>query len=302
MDSQTPSTWSEKIFAAHRRREGILLPATDTYRLVDGDGDSLGGLAIDVYAGHWLLQTRPGFVLPAFPPEFGYRSLFLKILSARDRQAPIHLAGEPITEPFLAGENGMRFWINFQAGYSQGLFLDQRENRDEIRRTVAGQTVLNTFAYTCAFGVAAALGGARTVNVDLSRHYLDWGRRNYEANGLDPSRHDFIYGDALAWLRRFARRGERFDTVVLDPPTFSRDRKAGVFRIEEDYGMIVDLACAVLTKRGRLLCCANTHRLSAAQFRAILRHALPARPSIIERRMPPDFPGSDYLKSFWVEW
>jgi 23S rRNA (cytosine1962-C5)-methyltransferase len=301
MNSQTPNTWAEKISAARRRREGTLPPKTDAYRLVDGDGDSLGGLVIDVYAGHWLLQTRPDFVLPEFPPGFGYRSLFLKVLSPRDRQAPSHLAGQQVAAPFLAEENGMRFWIDFQAGYSQGIFLDQRDNRDEVRRTVAGQTVLNTFAYTCAFGVAAAMGGARTVNVDLSRHYLDWGRRNYEANGLDPARHDFIYGDVLAWLRRFAKRGERFDAVVLDPPTFSRGRNTRVFRIERDYGLVVDLACAVLTKRGRLLCCANTHRLSAAQFRAILRHALPTRATIAERQMPPDFPGSDHLKTFWVE-
>src|SRR4051812_12684055 len=101
MDTQTPSTWSEKIFAARRRRESILSPMTNAYRLVDGDGDSLGGLAIDVYAGHWLLQTRPGFLLPDFPAAFGYRSLFLKVLAARDRQAPTHLAGEPVTGPFL---------------------------------------------------------------------------------------------------------------------------------------------------------------------------------------------------------
>jgi 23S rRNA (cytosine1962-C5)-methyltransferase len=149
--------------------------------------------------------------------------------------------------------------------------------------------------------VAAALGGALTVNLDLSRSNLDWGKRNYAANGIDPSTHDFIYGDAFDWLRRFNRRDRRFDVVVLDPPTFSRDRRSHVFRLEHDSGSLVELALGVLNPGGTLLCCANTHRLPGAHFQALLHSALPPAAKLSPRPMPEDFPGSDYLKTFWVE-
>jgi 23S rRNA (cytosine1962-C5)-methyltransferase len=301
MHSQIPKLCSEKILAAYQRRAKTVPPGTDAFRLVDGRGDQLDGITIDVFAGRWLIQTRPGSWLPPFPPELGYRSLYHKLLSPEKREFPAYLAGEPLSGPFLVQENGCKFWIDFQAGYSQGLFLDQRDNRSELRRRCASKTVLNTFAYTCGFGVAAALGGALAVNLDLSQSNLDWGRRNFAANGIDPSAHDFIYGDAFDWLRRFNRRERRFDMVVLDPPTFSRDRRSHIFRLEHDYGSLVELARGVLNPGGTLLCCANTHRLPGAHFQALLRSALPPSAKLTPRRMPEDFPGSDYLKTFWVE-
>ena len=81
--------------------------------------------------------------------------------------------------------------------------------------------MLNVFAYTCAFSLCAAAAGARATSLDLSRRYLDWGRANFEANGIDPAPHDWIFGDAFDWLRRLAKKGRAFDVVVLDPPTFS---------------------------------------------------------------------------------
>ncbi|MBV9488310.1 MAG: class I SAM-dependent rRNA methyltransferase [Verrucomicrobia bacterium] len=303
MHSQRAKMWLEKIPAAQRRRKRMVPPDTDAFRLVDGGGDHLSGVTIDAFAGRWLVETRPDLTLPPFPPELGFRSLYHIARSPDQRQGPVHIGGEPVPEPFLVQESGCKFWIDFQSGYSQGLFLDQRDNRAEVRRSSGrDKTVLNTFAYTCAFGLAAALGGAHTVNLDLSRHYLDWGKRNYTANGIDPGTHDFIYGDVFDWIRRFHRRERRFDLVILDPPTFSRDRhRSRVFRVERDYGALVELASGVLAAGGRMLCCANTHRLPAARFEAILRASLSPPVRLSGRRMPPDFTGSDYLKTFWVE-
>ena len=90
--------------------------------------------------------------------------------------------------------------------------------------------VLNTFAYTCGFSVCAAAAGARVTSLDLSKTYLDWGRANFALNAIDPTRHDFISGDAFDWLRRFAGKKRRFDVIILDPPTFSRSKKAAFFR------------------------------------------------------------------------
>ena len=111
--------------------------------------------------------------------------------------------------------------------------------------------VLNCFAYTCAFSVCAALGGARATSLDLSRKYLDWGRRNFELNGLDPAAHDFIYGDVFDWLKRLAKKGRSFDVILLDPPTFSRSPGRGDFRAETDYGRLVSLALPLLRPRRR---------------------------------------------------
>src|SRR5205814_4874493 len=107
---------------------------------------------------------------------------------------------------------------------------------------LAGLEILNTFAYTCGFSVCAAKAGARTTSLDLSKKYLEWGKRNFALNRLDPARHDFIYGDVFAWLRRLAKQQRRFDCVVLDPPTFSRSKEHGVFQAEKDYGELVAAA------------------------------------------------------------
>ena len=148
---------------------------------------------------------------------------------------------------------------------------------------------------------AAAGGASTTVNLDLSRHYLDWGKRNYEINRIKLDNHDFIYGDVFDWLRRFQRRGRTFDLIVLDPPTFSRDRKSKVFRIQEDYGELANLAISCLNKNGRLFCSMNFRGLTLDEFLRILRTSV-ARPfKAVPGSMPPDFTGDKYLKSIWME-
>ena len=139
--------------------------------------------------------------------------------------------------------------------------------------------MLNCFAYTCAFSVAAAAAGARTASVDLSRRSLDWGKENFRLNGLDPSGHEFLAGDTFDWLRRLARHGRRFDGVVLDPPTFSRDRKGKVFRVEDDFGALVALAALLLAPGGWMLCSSNARTLTAAGFRRTVLDGLPGGPA-----------------------
>ena len=111
-----------------------------------------------------------------------------------------------------------------------------REGRARVRAWAAGRRVLNTFAYTCGFGVAATAGGAtRVLNLDLSKSVLEWGQANYRANGFEPDPHDFVFGDVFDWLARLAKRGDRFDLVILDPPGFSRT-KSRAFSAARDYG------------------------------------------------------------------
>jgi 23S rRNA (cytosine1962-C5)-methyltransferase len=292
---------TEKIVEAIARRSGLCQTMTTAYRIVDGNGDGLPGWVIDDFSGNWLIGVRPGQKMPNLDARLGYQSLYGKVLTNEEKRSPTFLAGEPITSRFLVQEYGLKFWVDFQVGYSQGIFLDQRLNRQRLRKISVGKTVLNTFAYTCAFGVAAAASSAATTNVDLSRPYLEWGRDNYLANGIDSQAHEFIYGDVFDWLKRFAKNGRCFDLIILDPPTFSRNRNGRVFRAETDYGELLDLALSVAAKDGKLLCCLNAHRLPSVRFAKILRAKLPKAATMVAFGMPEDFPGSDYLKSFWIE-
>src|SRR5262249_52047502 len=132
--------------------------------------------------------------------------------------------------------------LSFSEGYSVGLFLDQRENR---RRLLTGHVaagfslpkseirnhksqILNTFAYTCGFSVCAAKAGAITTNLDLSKKYLEWGKRNFALNQIALAPHEFLYGDVFDWLSRLTRKQRQFDLILLDPPTFSQSREFGV--------------------------------------------------------------------------
>jgi len=287
------------------RRESILADgSTDTCRLVDGTGDGLAGITVDTLAGRLLVSTSDADPPPNLIAELGRDSdpsLYHKRLDLHDREAPSHLGGPPQPEPFLILENGARFEISFSSGYSQGLFLDQRDNRKRLRDLASpGATVLNTFAYTGAFSVVAALAGATTTTLDLSQPYLEWTRRNFRHNGLNPDDHHFCRGDTLHWLRRFAKQGRRFDAIILDPPTFSRSDKGKVFRVEKDYPELAALALACLSADGTLLCCTNCRNLSLFDLEVQIREAARNPVNIDSTPMPRDFSDTPYLKSLWV--
>ena len=120
------------------------------------------------------------------------KTCYWKQLDQHEKEPPSRIAGPEQESHFTARESGVNYRIHFQAGYSQGIFLDQRLNRRRVRRfSNPGMTVLNTFAYTGAFSVCAALSGATTTTLDLSQVYLDWARDNFRINSLDPDNHYF---------------------------------------------------------------------------------------------------------------
>ena len=173
----------------------------------------------------------------------------------------------PIEPEFVAHEEGLAYLIRPGDGLSTGLFPDMRETRCRVRAWAAGRRVLNCFAYTCAFGVAATAGGAqRVLNLDLSRSVLERGQANYRANGFTPDPHDFVFGDVFDWLGRLARRDERFDLVILDPPGFSKTKR-GRFSATQDYGSLAALAAGVTAPGGLLLACANVAEWPWRAFR-----------------------------------
>jgi 23S rRNA (cytosine1962-C5)-methyltransferase len=310
-------------------RSAVIAAAeTDAFRVLHGAADQESGLYLDRLGPFDLIQTDQELTATAATrwPGPGTRSTYLKRLDRYVRGAtttdtsPRWLAGEIAPERFPVRENGVTYEVSFAEGYSYGLFLDQRDNRRRLLVNhvaanfpihpagLAGREVLNCFAYTCAFSVSAALGGARTTSLDLSRKYLDWGRRNFALNRLDPATHDFIYGDVFDWLRRLTRKGRTFDAVLLDPPTFSRSKEHGDFRAEKDYGQLVTTALPLLAPGGVLFASTNAARLEPADFLAQIRLAITtAGRRLVQEHyvpQPPDFPIARdepaYLKTVWL--
>jgi 23S rRNA (cytosine1962-C5)-methyltransferase len=285
------------------KRKPLMSGATNCMRLLDGAGDGFSGVIVETYADKWLLSTSGDSIPPLIRNWLREQehSCYWKRLDQHQKESPELLCGPAVTEPFLILENEVQYEISFQSGYSQGIFLDQRDNRAEVRRLMRpGLRLLNTFAYTGAFSVAAALGGAETTTLDLSQPYLDWAKRNFTHNSLDPAAHHFCKGDTFHWLQRFAKQGRRFDAIVLDPPTFSRDEKGKVFRVEKDFGELAALAAQVLEPGGWMLCCTNFRRMSPWEFERQLLDKLPRRMKARHSEMPMDFTDEPYLKSVWL--
>ena len=286
------------------KRARLLDSQTNAVRLIDGSGDGLPGLILETYANRWLVSTTGEHLSPAVREWIRDQgvSCYWKRLDQHQKESPLHLSGPLVTEPFLILENGITSEISFQSGYSQGIFLDQRDNRAEVRRLMAPSLrLLNTFAYTGAFSVAAARAGAETTTLDLSQPYLDWAKRNFTHNSLDLAAHHFCKGDTFHWLRRFAKQGRTFDGIILDPPTFSRDEKGKVFRVEENFGELAALAADLLTPDGWLLCSTNCRNLGLNEFQKQLRNSIRRPLSARHSNMPPDFTDEAYLKSVWLK-
>jgi 23S rRNA (cytosine1962-C5)-methyltransferase len=293
----------ELLESALARRTAILGADTDAVRLVDGEGDSLPNICLETFAGRWLLSSSSDRVPPALGEWLRDRNVavYAKRLDMHAKESPAWIFGARCDEPFLICENGLKFEISFQSGYSQGIFLDQRDNRSELRRMVgSGKKVLNSFAYTGAFSVAAAAAGAETTTLDLSQPYLDWAKRNFLHNDLDPQAHHYCKGDTFHWLSRFAKQGRKFDGIVLDPPTFSRDKDGRVFRVEENFGELVALAEKVLAPDGWILCCTNFRQMTPREFEKQLISSLSRNYAVKHAPMPADFTGEKYLKSVWL--
>jgi 23S rRNA (cytosine1962-C5)-methyltransferase len=224
--------------------------------------------------------------------HFEWRRIFGKLLPRQnaDRAAPVLIEGAP-GGPLqtVVEEHGTKFAIDFEAGYSAGLFLDQRANRAFLRRSGA-KRVLNTFAYTCSFSVAAALGRAETVSIDLSKKSLDRGRENFRLNDLDPTRHRWLADDVLEVLPRLVRKAEKFDAIILDPPTFSRGNKGRKFQVEESFETLLLAALELAAPGARILLSTNCSRLSLRALEAIARFALKTARRSAEFHVEPELP------------
>ena len=202
----------------------------------------------------------------------------------------------------IASEYHLKFGIDFGAGYSVGLFVDQRENRRYVRQ-VAPKKLLNCFAYTCSFSVAAASAGANTVNVDLSKKSLARGKENFALNSLPTAEHRFIADDVMSVLPRLARKGEKFDVIILDPPTFSRSHSGKAFRVERDFEKLLLVALEVADRHAYILLSTNCSTLRERALESMARYCLKVsrRAGNLHREPPPpDFPPGAGASTVWL--
>jgi 23S rRNA (cytosine1962-C5)-methyltransferase len=220
-----------------------------------------------------------------------------------ERETPKLIIGnEGETLQTIATEHHLKFGIDFGAGYSVGLFIDQRENRRFVRQSKP-KRVLNCFAYTCSFSVAAASAGALTVNVDLSKKSLERGRQNFALNSLSTEGHQFIADDVRPVLGRLARRGQKFDMIILDPPTFSRTKGGDAFHVESDFEELIVSALELIERGGRILLATNCETLNEQALERFSRYCLKLsrRSGALHRQPPPvDFPPGTGAATIWL--
>ena len=210
--------WIDQSLVHSFAKEG-----TDAHRLCTIDDGWAERFGREVLISYKKTEARDRLIFELYlwrkSVDFDYLRIFTRFLPKKneEREKPELVFGDGLANlETIATEYQLKYGINFDAGYSVGLFVDQRENRRHLR-TISPKRVLNCFAYTCSFSVAAASRGAETVSVDLSRKSLERGRRNFGLNSLPTTGQRFVADDVMSVLPRMARKGEKFDVIILDP-------------------------------------------------------------------------------------
>lgn len=228
----------------------------------------------------------------------GVRGVYLKQrLRADLRRVPRRLIagqeplrGDAAPPEFTVIEHGLQYHVRLTDGLSTGLFLDQRDNRQRVRAMASGKHVLNLFAYTCSFSVAAGRGGAeRVTSVDLSGAVLRRGEANLRVNDLPVEQHRLLKDDCVKWVARARRRGDKFDIVVLDPPSFG-SHGSDSFSVERDYAALVADAVALVRSGGTLLCVTNHRPTTLTALKHIIADAAAAAAARIDSLETPEPP------------
>jgi 23S rRNA (cytosine1962-C5)-methyltransferase len=274
------------------------------------------GFAVDAYGGYLVVHVldaealdRAPFVEAALDSVFVPRGIVRKLRykqKGRGRVEETVVRGGKPPGVLTVLEEGVPLEVELLGGFHTGLFTDMREEHLRMRRLADDRRVLNTFAYTGAFSVAAALGGASEVtSVDVVAKALERAKRNFRLAGLDAGSYRFARMEAREYLRMARRRGWRFDAIVLDPPTFA-SFKSGTWALKKDYPELLDLALSVLEKEGLLWIAANTETLSELRLDAFVRGAVErserSAQTVAVSGLPPDYPtlaerpDSRYLK------
>lgn len=294
---------------------------TTAFRLFNGEGDGIGGLIIDYYDGYYVFNYYSNgiyafrdMILAAFREVAGYNGIYQKKrfdTAGKYIEENDFVTGFEAPEPLLIKENGVRFATYMNDGAMTGVFLDQRDVRRTIRdHYAAGRTVLNTFSYTGAFSVFAALGGAlKTTSVDLANRSLPKTSEQFSVNGIDPETQEIRVEDVFRFFHYAVRKGLKYGMVILDPPSYATSKEY-TFSAEKDYTALLKEAIAITEPEGIIVASTNCSAVDMNRFKGFVEKAFEesrTRYEVLQEfGLPEDFrtigeyPEGNYLKVLFI--
>ena len=304
-----PGFITERVHAALELRAMLFDKTTNAHRLISGEGDFLPGITVDRYERYAVVQTYADCletILPEVVRALSKGSFPPKGIVRRVDGVMEVLWGELPPPELTILENGLKIIANLYDGQKTGLFLDHRDNRALLGRLANGKTVLNLFAYTGAFSLYAARGGASKISsVDIAPAAMVDAKRNFALNGFDPTEHDFLAADCFTLLEKYVKEGKTFDLVILDPPSLARS-KDNRYAAARAYKKLNLLALRCVNDGGMLASASCTSQISPEHFKEILLEAaLDARRRLQilqenghapDHPVPVAFPEGRYLK------
>lgn len=286
---------------------------TIAFRLFNQEGDGFGGLTVDLYGDYAVFSWYNSYVYQIRQTiSEAFRQVFPEVLGAYEKirfkgldYESAHVYGQEAPDFFTVLENGVLYQVFMNDGLMTGIFLDQHEVRGSLVDGLAmGKSLLNMFSYTAAFSVAAAMGGAsQTTSVDLAKRSRELSQAHFQANGLSTDEHRFIVMDVFEYFKYAKRKDLTYDVIVLDPPSFARNKKQ-TFSVAKDYHKLISQSLEILNPGGIIIASTNAANVSRQKFTEQIDKGFAGRSYQILNKygLPADFAynkkdeSSNYLK------
>ena len=286
---------------------------TTAFRLFNQEGDGFGGLTVDLYGDYAVFSWYNSYVYQIRQTiSEAFRQVFPEVLGAYEKirfkgldYESAHVYGQEAPDFFTVMENGILYQVFMNDGLMTGIFLDQHEVRSSLVDGLAmGKSLLNMFSYTAAFSVAAAMGGAsQTTSVDLAKRSRELSQAHFQANGISTDDHRFIVMDVFEYFKYAKRKGLTYDVIVLDPPSFARNKKQ-TFSVAKDYHKLISKSLEILNPGGIIIASTNAANVSSQKFTEQIDKGFAGRSYQILNKygLPADFAynkkdeSSNYLK------
>ena len=248
---------------------------TTAFRLFNQEGDGFGGLTVDLYGDYAVFSWYNSYVYQIRQTiSEAFRQVFPEVLGAYEKirfkgldYESAYVYGQEAPDFFTVLENGVLYQVFMNDGLMTGIFLDQHEVRGSLVDGLAmGKSLLNMFSYTAAFSVAATMGGAsQTTSVDLAKRSRELSQAHFQANGISTGDHRFIVMDVFEYFKYAKRKGLTYDVIVLDPPSFARNKKQ-TFSVAKDYHKLISQSIEILNPEGIIIASTNAANVSHQKF------------------------------------
>ena len=299
--------------AKEKRKSYYQDDLTTAFRLFNQEGDGFGGLTVDLYGDYAVFSWYNSYVYQIRQTiSEAFRQVFPEVLGAYEKirfkgldYESAHVYGQEAPDFFTVLENGVLYQVFMNDGLMTGIFLDQHEVRGSLVDGLAmGKSLLNMFSYTAAFSVAAAMGGAsKTTSVDLAKRSRELSQAHFQANGISTDAHRFIVMDVFEYFKYAKRKGLTYDVIVLDPPSFARNKKQ-TFSVAKDYHKLISQSLEILNSGGIIIASTNAANVSRQKFTEQIDKGFAGRSYQILNKygLPADFAynkkdeSSNYLK------